>query len=357
MKSLRLYASLVLTFCVAAVVCSAQDSPLRVLDIPKPALPADYGTFCARGAVRLKVTFLDDGTIDRVFPITRMPGLTQLALDATQRIKFAPKVVDGPPTNVDRTIEYFYGPPGGWSVPSNLLPDPKADAIIQKAIQFLGGEKYLNVKTQIAKGKYSILRDGGVASFQTFSDVIVYPDKERTDFKGGGTKSTQTNVGNTGWVYDGDQELVKEQNEKQIEGYKRGIRTSLDFLLRGYWKGDAELSYIGTRQGTLGKRNDTIKLTYKDGLEVEFGFADDGTPVNGSYKRLNAEGEEVKEEDRYAQFIDVGGIKAPFIIDRFTAGTQSSRINYETIEFNKAVSDSIFKKPSSGKEAKKDPKP
>src|SRR5205085_1400422 len=107
---------------------------------------------------------------------------------------------------------------------------PQAEAIIQKAIQFLGGEKYLNVKTQIAKGKYSILRDGGVASFQTFSDVIVYPDKERTDFKGGGTKSIQTNVGNSGWVYDGDQELVKEQNEKQIEGYKRGIRTSLDYL-------------------------------------------------------------------------------------------------------------------------------
>ena len=233
---------------------------------------------------------------------------------------------------------------------------PQAEAIIQKAIQFLGGDKYLNVKTQIGKGKYSAIRDGGVASFQTFSDIIVYPDKERTDFKGGGTKSTQTNVGNSGWVYDGDQELVKEQSEKQIEGYKRGIRTSLDYLLRGHWKGDAELSYIGKRQGTLGKRNDTIKLTYKDGLEVEFEFADDGTPVKGSYKHLNPEGEEVKEEDRYAQFIDVGGIKAPFIIDRFTAGTQSSRINYETIEFNKAVADSIFAKPSS-KDAKKDAKP
>jgi len=234
---------------------------------------------------------------------------------------------------------------------------PQAEAIIQKAIQFLGGEKYLNVKTQTAKGKFSLIRDGGVASFQTFSDVIVYPDKERTDFKGGGTKSIQTNVGSAGWVYDGDQELVKDQNEKQIESYKRGIRTSLDYLLRGHWKGDAELSYIGKRQGTLGKRNDTIKLTYKDGLEVEFEFADDGTPVKGSYKHLNSEGEEVKEEDRYAQFIDVVGIKAPFIIDRFTAGAQTSRINYETIEFNKTVPDSIFSRPKSGKDAKKDSKP
>ncbi|PYT00034.1 MAG: hypothetical protein DMF63_08675 [Acidobacteria bacterium] len=233
---------------------------------------------------------------------------------------------------------------------------PQAEAVIQKAVQFLGGEKYIGVKTQIGKGKFSIVRDGAVVSFQNFSDVIVYPDKERTDFKGGGTKSIQTNVGSTGWVFDGDQELVKIQDEKQIANYKRGIRTSLDYLLRGHWRGDAELSYIGKRPGTLGKRNDTIKLTYKDELEVEFEFADDGTPVKASYKGTSSEGEEIKEEDRYAQFIDVGGIKAPFIIDRFSGGTQTSRINYETIDFNKPVSDSIFTKPGSGKEAKKEPK-
>jgi hypothetical protein len=96
-------------------------------------------------------------------------------------------------------------------------------------------------------------------------------------------------------------------------------------------------------------------LIYKDGLEVEFEFAaEDGLPQKGSYKRLNADNEEVKEEDRYAQFIEVDGIKTPFIIDRFTGGTQTSRINYQTVEFNKPVSDSIFAKPASAKDMKKD---
>jgi outer membrane lipoprotein-sorting protein len=62
----------------------------------------------------------------------------------------------------------------------------------------------------------------------------------------------------------------------------------------------------------------------------------------------------VTEEDRYAQFVDVNGIKAPFIIDRYTNGKQNSRINYETIEFNKSVPDSVFAKPSSPKDVKKD---
>ncbi len=225
-----------------------------------------------------------------------------------------------------------------------------AEAVLQKAIQNLGGEKYLSVKTQIGRGKYSIIKDGAVVSFQTFTDIIVYPDKERTDFKGGGTRSVQTNVANTGWVFDGDQELIKVQDAKQIESFKRGMRTSIDYLLRGHWRGEAELAYVGKRPATLGKRNEVVKLTYKDGLVVEFEFAaDDGLPQKGSYKRLNADNEEIKEEDRYAQFIDVGGIKAPFIIDRFTGGVQVSRINYQSIEYNKSVPEAIFTKPASAK--------
>ncbi len=61
----------------------------------------------------------------------------------------------------------------------------QAEAVLKKAIQNLGGEKYLQVKTQIGRGKFSIIRENAVISFQTFTDVIVFPDKERTEFKGG----------------------------------------------------------------------------------------------------------------------------------------------------------------------------
>jgi outer membrane lipoprotein-sorting protein len=231
----------------------------------------------------------------------------------------------------------------------------KAAAVILKAVQSLGGERYVNVKTQFGKGKFSVLRDGGVVSFQSFVDVIVFPDKERTEFRGGGSRTTQVNTGNTGWIFDGDQELIKVQTEAQVANFKQAIRTSLDNLLRGYWKGEAEISYVGKRPATLGKRNEVIKLVYKDGFTVEFEFgADDGLPQKAIYKRTNIDGEEIKEEDRYAQFIDVNGIKAPFIVDRFTDGKTSSRINYESVEFNKTIPDSIFAKPQSVKEAKKD---
>ena len=231
----------------------------------------------------------------------------------------------------------------------------QAEAVLQKAVQDLGGDKYLKVTSQIGRGRFSIMKGGAVVSFQAFIDVIVFPDKERTEFKGGGVKSIQTNTGSTGWTFDGDAELIKVQGESQIANFKRGIRTSLDNLLRGQWRNEAKLSYVGKRQATLGKRNDVVKLVYNDGLTVEFEFAaDTGTPAKAIYSRTTAEGEELKAEDRYAQFVDVGGIRAPFIIDRFTNGIQSSRINYESIEYNRPIPDSIFAKPSNPKELKKD---
>ena len=224
-----------------------------------------------------------------------------------------------------------------------------AEAVIKKASDSIGGERYLKVTTQVGRGRFSLMKDGMIASSQTFIDVIVYPDKERTEFKGGGTKFVQTNVGSNGWVYDGDQELIKIQNEGQIENFQRGMRVSLDTLLRGAWRGKGEISYGGKRPATLGKRNDVVRLKYEDGLTVEFEFSDDGTPMKASYKRTNSEGEEVTEEDRYAQWVDVGGIKTPYIVDRFTNGKPTSRINYELVEFNVRVPDSIFDKPSSSR--------
>ena len=229
-----------------------------------------------------------------------------------------------------------------------------AENIVTKAVEVLGGDKYLNIKTQIGRGRFSVVRDGAVISFQSFTDVIVFPDRERTEFRGAGSKTVQTNTGGNGWVYDGDQELIKIQTEKQVENFRQGLRTSLDNLLRGYWKGQGELTYVGKRPSTLGKRNDVIRLTFKDGFAVEFEFADDGLPQKAIYKHTNTDNEEVTEEDRYAQFLDIGAVKTPFIIDRYTNGVQNSRINYESVEFNRSIPDSIFAKPASPKEMKKD---
>jgi len=232
--------------------------------------------------------------------------------------------------------------------------DEKAEAILKKAVAYMGGDAYLKVKTQIGRGKFSLMREGMNGSFQSFIDVIVFPDKERTEFKEFGRKYVQVNANDGGWTFDEKTLAIETQTEKQVGEFKRGISASLDNLLRGNWRGKADLSYVGRREATLGKRNDVVKLTYADGFGVEFEFSAEGIPVKAVYKRANPEGVETKEEDRWAQFIDVQNIKTPFIVDHFSGGVHTSRINYETVEYNKNISDSIFAKPSNVKELKKD---
>ena len=233
--------------------------------------------------------------------------------------------------------------------------DPKAEAILKTAVEKLGGERYLQARTIVSSGNYTLFRDGIADLPAGFVDVISFPDKERTEFKQAGSKTVQTNFGENGWIYDGGSRNLREQNEKEIEGFKRGLRTSLDGLLRGAWRTKgAALAYVGRREASVGKRNDVVKLTYTDGFTVEFEFAADGLPMKAVFKSSNPETPDAKEEERYAQFVEVQGVYAPFIVDRFVGGKPQSRINYLKIEFNKSVPDSIFTKPANVKDLKKD---
>lgn len=122
-----------------------------------------------------------------------------------------------------------------------------AKAVMSKAVQTLGGDKYLNVNTAVSEGKFSLLKDGRISSYQNFMDIIVYPDKERTDFTEKGTKTVQVNAGDTGWIYDEFLRKFEDQGENQIESFKLSMKNHYDYLLRRKWQNEAELVYVGRR--------------------------------------------------------------------------------------------------------------
>jgi len=237
--------------------------------------------------------------------------------------------------------------------------DEKAEQIVQKAIQAIGGDAYLNVKTVIGRGFYTVYHDGVSGVPLRFVDYIAYPDRERTEFTGGGNRIIQTNYQNEGWMFDAAAKSLKDQTAKQVEDFRTGMRTSMENLLRGWWRKEgATLSYVGRREASLGRRNETLKLTYPDGFWIEYEFAAvEGIPAKAIYKRQqknpdNDEMFETTEEDRFFKPITISGVSAPFVIDHFRNGVQTSRINYESIEFNKTLADSMFAKPANIKAIK-----
>ena len=226
--------------------------------------------------------------------------------------------------------------------------DEKSEQILQRAIEAMGGRTYLDVRTVIARGYFTQFANGTITLPSSFIDYVVLPDRERTEFRGQGNKIIQTNIGDKGWIYDGAARTLKDMKPEQVEDFRLAVRSGTDNILRGWWRKEgAQLSYVGRREAGLARRNEAVRLTYPDGFTVEFEFsAKDGLPAKALYKRKNAEGEEVAEEDRYAQYLTVSGVIVPFVIDHFRAGVQSSRINYESVEFNRPIPDSLFTKPA-----------
>ena len=237
--------------------------------------------------------------------------------------------------------------------------DEKSQQIIDRAIATLGGPKYLGVQTVIGKGFFTAFKDGMTQLPARFLDYIQYPDHERTEFVGGGIRTIQTNTGDTGWVFDGGPKKISDQTPAQVEEFKRGIRTGLEYLLRGYWKKEGgKITYVGRREAGLAKRNDAIRLTFPDGYWVEYEFgAKDNLPSKIIYKRQRKDPDsgdmvETTEEDQFFKFIEMDGVTSAWVIDHYINGKQSSRINYESVQYNQAFPSDLFTKPANIKAIK-----
>ena len=256
-----------------------------------------------------------------------------------------------------------------FAVPAVAQQDPapkpspenttKAEQILNRAIEVLGGSAYLNVKTVTGRGFFTTFHEGQSQIPARFVDYISYPDRERTEFISSGIRVIQTNSGETGWLYDGATKSLSDMKGTQIEDFKRSMRTSLENLLRGWWKKEnATLSYVGRREAGVGRRNEAVRLTYPNGFWIEYEFAArEGLPAKVIYKTTRKkpdtdEDQEVTEEDRLAKPITIGQITAPWVIDHFTNGVQTSRVGYESVEYNSPLADSLFVKPANVKSLK-----
>ncbi len=245
------------------------------------------------------------------------------------------------------------------TVPPKPAADVKAEFLVNHAIEVLGGGGYLNVTTIVSRGFFTAFQAGISQLPARFVDYIVYPDHERTEFTSMGIRAIQTNAGETGWVFDGANKTLSDMKAPQIADFKHSMRTSVENLLHGWWKKDgATLSYVGRREAGVGKRNETVRLTYADDFWVEYEFgAKDGLPAKVIYKRTRKkadsdETEDISEEDRLAKPITVQGITAPWVVDHYINGVQTSRITYESVVYNQPLPNSLFAKPANIKALK-----
>src|SRR5256714_2886713 len=152
--------------------------------------------------------------------------------------------------------------------------DEKAAAIVEHAVEAMGGRAYLDVRAVVSHGYFTPMNEktGGLPI--AFHDYMVFPDRERTEFKGAGVKRVEVYAGAAGWVYDARAKNLTDIKPEQHEDFRTATRTSIDNVLRGWWRSEgATLSYLGRREAGLARRNETVGRTYPDGFGAESEFA------------------------------------------------------------------------------------
>jgi hypothetical protein len=227
--------------------------------------------------------------------------------------------------------------------------------LIKQAVQARGGERFLGFANIMSTGQFTPFAQGLSQSPIQFIDWIVYPDKERTEFGKGKKKNRriQVNVGKTGWVYDGEAETLKDQTEKQIEEHLEGLQFDIERLLRAAAKGaEVQVGFAGREETRPGERADVVAIRLKSERTAHI-LIDQQThlPISLSYEKTE-DGQLIKQEIRFNQYVDYDGVKFPNIVDFFRDNVQTGRINIQMIKLNTKTSDELFAKPASAKEIK-----
>jgi len=107
--------------------------------------------------------------------------------------------------------------------------DPKAQALLDRAIQALGGPAFLAFKTMTTRGRVYSIAEGATAGMATFESAVQYPDKRRYRLGDKGPVLL-VNDGDRAWELDRMGRTF--QLPRQIRRWKLTVLYGLENLLR-----------------------------------------------------------------------------------------------------------------------------
>ena len=82
---------------------------LMILEKPRPSYTDDARMNNITGTIRLRVTFLADGTIGAIQVVKSLGmGLERQTFEAAKQIKFLPAEIDGKPVDIEQYVEYTF---------------------------------------------------------------------------------------------------------------------------------------------------------------------------------------------------------------------------------------------------------
>ena len=247
----------------------------------------------------------------------------------------------------------------GAQVPSNsasakdssILPEQenahKARALLDQAIQALGGQAYLNIHDMQEQGRvYSFYHGRPTSNGVFFWRFLEFPDKERIEL------TPQRDIA---YIYTGDKgyEVTykgpRAVEKKDLDDYLRRRKFSLETILRS-WVNDptVALFYDGNAlAGSLAAQRVTLINSKNESVSVYFDI-DTHLPIKKSYSwRDPADKERNVEEETYDGYRLTQGVMTPFGFTRYFNGDMQTERFITSASYSQDLNRAMFD-PNSG---------
>jgi hypothetical protein len=233
-------------------------------------------------------------------------------------------------------------PPAATPIPLDQQNARQAKALLNQAIQALGGDAYLTIHDREFQGKtfgfHHGRPSGNGTEFWSFSE---FPDKERVEL----TKQrdiAELYIGNKGYeiTYKGPKSL----ETKDLEEYLRRRRFALDTILRT-WVNDPSVAllYDGNAIAAQHPALQVTLINSKDeAVTLDFD-SDTHLPVKKSFKwRDPVDRQKNLEEEVYENYRLVQGVMTPYNVTRFFNEDMANERFIFAATLNQSLDETMF---------------
>lgn len=239
------------------------------------------------------------------------------------------------------------GSPANPSIPVDEAGARKARALLDQAIQALGGPAYLNVhNTQQTGRTYSFYHGRPTSNGVLFWRFVEYPDKERVEV---------TKERDVAYVYAGDKgyEVTyrgpHSMETKDLDDYLRRRKFSLEAMLRN-WVNDrgVALFYEGTALAGNAPADRVTLINTRDEAVTLYFDSETHLPVKKSITwRDPVDKQRNEEEETWDNYRLVQGVMTPYGFTRYYNGDMQTQRFVFTTSYNQELSPAMFD-PNSG---------
>ncbi len=218
---------------------------------------------------------------------------------------------------------------------------PKAQEMLDRAIQSLGGPAFLGFKRLTTRGRVFAIEDGITAGFAPYESAVEYPDKRRFSY---GKKKPVVLINNGDRSWELDKYGVTHQLPEQLRRWKISARYGLENLLRLRIH---ELGILIQEAGVDFVDNSAVNVVdIFDAQQVEVKLYLHKTtflPVRIAYRGQDPQTREWQEyADVYGDYQRIQGVQTPMHITRFLDGERVSEAFRNSAQYDEAFPANTF---------------